>query len=150
VSISKSVRFEVLRRDGFKCRYCGRRPPEVALEIDHFHPRSRGGLDTVENLITACYDCNRGKAARLIADPYPIKYVEPVIPEYFDPTSDLFEDGCSSDGEDPYPYWFHEETTKPIPWSREAVQEGIIGLAPALRTYTMAADVCASIGECFA
>lgn len=55
------TRFEVFKRDGFICQYCGRRPPEVILEADHIVPKSKGGTDIIENLITACYECNRGK-----------------------------------------------------------------------------------------
>jgi hypothetical protein len=33
------------------------------LEIDHVIPVVDGGGDNEENLVTACFDCNRGKAA---------------------------------------------------------------------------------------
>lgn len=58
------VRFAVLERDGFACRYCGRTPLQhgVTLVVDHVYPRDRGGPDTPDNLITACSDCNAGKA----------------------------------------------------------------------------------------
>jgi len=64
MAISKKTRFEVFKRDGFTCQYCGRKPPEVILEIDHILPKKRKGKDNIENLITACFDCNRGKGAR--------------------------------------------------------------------------------------
>lgn len=60
-SPSPRVRFVVLQRDGFACRYCGRRPPEVALELDHVISVADGGTDVVENLVAACSDCNLGK-----------------------------------------------------------------------------------------
>jgi len=59
--ISKKLRFEVFKRDGFKCAYCGKCPPQVTLEVDHIDPKSKGGKDDINNLITACFDCNRGK-----------------------------------------------------------------------------------------
>ncbi len=60
-SIPLSLRFEVLKRDKFICQYCGKTPPEVKLEIDHRIPESKGGETTTDNLITACFECNRGK-----------------------------------------------------------------------------------------
>lgn len=63
-SLSKSVRFEVFKRDLFTCQYCGSTPPKVVLEVDHIEPVALGGGDDEGNLITACFDCNRGKAAR--------------------------------------------------------------------------------------
>ena len=74
-SISKKLRFEVFKRDGFQCGYCGKSPPEVTLEVDHINPKSLGGADDINNLLTACFDCNRGKAA------IPIDKAPPVLSE---------------------------------------------------------------------
>jgi len=63
MSISKKIRFEVFKRDGFRCAYCGKSPPDVLLEIDHIQPKSKRGKDDVNNYLTACFDCNRGKRA---------------------------------------------------------------------------------------
>jgi hypothetical protein len=60
--ISKRLRFEVFKRDGFVCQYCGSHPPDVVLEPDHIVPVCEGGPSIIENLVTACFDCNRGKA----------------------------------------------------------------------------------------
>ena len=65
-SLPASVRFKVLRRDGFTCVYCGRKPPEVRLQVDHVKPRSKGGSDALQNLRAACVDCNLGKGVRSI------------------------------------------------------------------------------------
>lgn len=65
MAITKRVRFEVLRRDGFQCQYCGLRAPETAegLTIDHVIPVALGGPDDPSNLVTACRDCNAGKTS---------------------------------------------------------------------------------------
>lgn len=63
-AIPQSVRFAVFKRDEFTCQYCGRHPPAVILEIDHVTPVAEGGCDFEDNLLTACFDCNRGKGAR--------------------------------------------------------------------------------------
>lgn len=63
MAVSKRIRYEVLRRDGFTCRYCGAKAPDVELQVDHVMPASLGGGDTPGNLVTACRDCNIGKAS---------------------------------------------------------------------------------------
>lgn len=60
-AISKKMRFEVFKRDSFTCQYCGRKAPDVILEIDHIKPVAKGGENTLLNLITSCKECNRGK-----------------------------------------------------------------------------------------
>jgi hypothetical protein len=62
VSISTRTRFEILKRDGFRCRYCGATAVDVLLHVDHVVPRAGGGTDDAANLITACADCNLGKS----------------------------------------------------------------------------------------
>ena len=65
-----ALRWGVLKRDAFTCQYCGRSAPEVKLEVDHITPVSEGGEDTKENLVTACYSCNRGRSALSLRDKY--------------------------------------------------------------------------------
>lgn len=67
--VCQKTRFEVFKRDGFTCQYCGRKSPEVILEADHIVPASKGGKEEMGNLITSCRDCNRGKSnIRLVID----------------------------------------------------------------------------------
>ena len=68
MGIGKKMRFEVFKRDSFKCQYCGATSPDVVLEVDHIKPKKEGGKDNITNLITACKDCNSGKGARLLDD----------------------------------------------------------------------------------
>jgi hypothetical protein len=60
-------RFEVLSRDHFRCRYCGRDARDTVLEVDHVVPIAKGGTDSMENLATACIECNRSKRDLLVA-----------------------------------------------------------------------------------
>ena len=64
--ISRRMRFAVLFRDSSTCQYCGRRPPEVILHVDHRIPVSKGGTNELENLLAACEDCNLGKSDRFV------------------------------------------------------------------------------------
>lgn len=66
--LSKKIRFEVFKRDQFKCQYCGSSAPDVVLQVDHINPVSNGGDNELLNLITSCEPCNNGKRARLIDD----------------------------------------------------------------------------------
>jgi|ERR1700749_1184528 len=66
MAVSKKTRFDVFKRDGFKCQYCGRNPPIVILEVDHIIPVSKNGTDRIDNLVTSCFDCNRGKTNGLL------------------------------------------------------------------------------------
>lgn len=62
----KSLRQFILKRDNFTCQYCGAR--HKPLEVDHIKPRAKGGLDTEENLITACITCNRSKGSKCLSE----------------------------------------------------------------------------------
>lgn len=64
-AISKKLRFEIFKRDKFKCKYCGEDPSRgIILNIDHIIPVAKGGTNDELNLITACFDCNAGKSDR--------------------------------------------------------------------------------------
>ena len=65
---SMKLRFEILKRDNFKCCACGASPakdPRVELHIDHIIPWSKGGETNKENLQTLCSICNIGKGNSL-------------------------------------------------------------------------------------
>lgn len=72
-TLSKKLRFEVFKRDSFKCQYCGASSPEAVLHVDHIKPVSKGGTNDLLNLITSCSSCNLGKGARELGDHTTIK-----------------------------------------------------------------------------
>lgn len=57
----------IFQRDKFKCQYCDFDGSAfdgwVFLQVDHFKPRSAGGPDSDDNLVTACIICNQMKGA---------------------------------------------------------------------------------------
>jgi len=69
--VNNRLRHRILRRDGWKCVYCGKGPPEVVLEIDHVTPVASGGSDDQSNLVTACRGCNQGKSDQPAVEPMP-------------------------------------------------------------------------------
>lgn len=66
-----ALRFKILQRDNFTCRYCGQFAPNVTLEVDHVIPYVEGGTDEDDNLVTSCRACNRGKEALRSIRPHP-------------------------------------------------------------------------------
>jgi 5-methylcytosine-specific restriction endonuclease McrA len=56
------TRRNILHRDSHTCQYCGYSGDDLTL--DHIIPKSRGGLDTWDNIITACTRCNVKKGSR--------------------------------------------------------------------------------------
>ncbi len=67
--INDNTRFEVFKRDGYRCRICGTSPeknPEITLHLDHVIPIALGGNSDIENLQTLCSSCNMGKKAKLM------------------------------------------------------------------------------------
>jgi diadenosine tetraphosphate (Ap4A) HIT family hydrolase len=62
--LSGSLRYEVLKRAGFRCELCGISADRRAIEVDHILPRKRGGSDDLTNLQALCFKCNANKGAR--------------------------------------------------------------------------------------
>lgn len=62
-SVSTRLRFEIFKRDGFQCFYCGATPLQSPLHIDHVVAVANGGEDDPANLVTACEKCNLGKSS---------------------------------------------------------------------------------------
>jgi 5-methylcytosine-specific restriction endonuclease McrA len=66
-------------RDNHTCQYCSRKFHGSELTLDHVLPRSRGGRNTWENLVTACKKCNQAKDDRT-PDEAGMKLLHRVIP----------------------------------------------------------------------
>ena len=63
--MTASKRYDILTRDSYRCRICGRTAHDgVKLEVDHIIPVSKGGKTIDSNLQTLCFDCNQGKKAK--------------------------------------------------------------------------------------
>lgn len=60
------VREYLLEKWDRKCAYCGVK--NVPFEVEHIHPKSKGGTDRISNLAIACHDCNQEKGNRDIRD----------------------------------------------------------------------------------
>lgn len=118
-SINKHLRVQILRRDGSKCRICGRTSDEVPLEVDHIKPISEGGTDEIENLATLCRDCNLGKSNYKFSDYNSLNLLPDDIEKYFYSSHDdkdgrfnryhLYCDCKKSSRRGPSDYTYHHE-----------------------------------------
>lgn len=61
--MTPSLRYDIMKRDGFRCVLCGRSVEKngVTLHIDHIVPVAKGGKTVPDNLRTLCEECNKGK-----------------------------------------------------------------------------------------
>jgi len=61
--IPPKLRFNIFRRDDYKCQICGAtvKDENVRLEVDHKISIAKGGTNDLSNLWTLCFTCNRGK-----------------------------------------------------------------------------------------
>lgn len=66
-AVSVSMRYDILKRDSFRCVRCGRSPANEAgiqLQVDHIVPWANGGETRLDNLQVLCAECNAGKSNR--------------------------------------------------------------------------------------
>ena len=67
--MTPSLRYDVMRRDGFRCVLCGRTVNDgIKLHVDHIMPIAKGGKTVKSNLRTLCHECNLGKSDKYIED----------------------------------------------------------------------------------
>lgn len=72
-------RNNIFKRDNYTCQYCDSKRD---LTIDHIQPKSRGGLNIWENLVTACISCNNSKGDKTPDEAGMILKSEPHKPSY--------------------------------------------------------------------
>lgn len=77
--MTASLRYEILKRDGFRCQICGRSADDgIVLHVDHIIPVSKGGKTEPDNLRTLCQDCNLGKRDKLETVSVPVSCCDTV------------------------------------------------------------------------
>lgn len=78
-----------------RCAYCDRPTPLDVLEPDHVHPLSRGGSNSITNLVPACRECNGHKRNLMLTEWYADRALRGMKPRILNPvlraalTSDL-------------------------------------------------------------
>lgn len=72
-------RFNIYRRDGYRCMYCG---SKESLTLDHVQPKSKGGTNSWTNLVTCCMKCNIIKGDRTPDEAGMTLLQKPFTPSY--------------------------------------------------------------------
>lgn len=72
--ITPKKRFEVLKINWFRCKYCWRNGENVSLEVDHIIPKKKWWWDDIDNLVCCCRECNMWKWDSDVAIPAKISY----------------------------------------------------------------------------
>ena len=74
------TRKRIFRRDGFECCYCG---SHRNLTVDHVIPKSRGGSNYWDNLVTSCGRCNSNKDNKTPEEAGLKMRYKPMVPNMF-------------------------------------------------------------------
>jgi len=61
-------RIKVYERDSYKCRYCQKQLTRFTATLDHVTPVAENGDNSLDNLVTACLNCNSRKNNRPLGD----------------------------------------------------------------------------------
>ena len=77
---AKWSKFNIKLRDNFTCQYCGKKFSHRSLTIDHVFPKSKGGVHSWKNSVSACKPCNQKKKDHKNIKPK----VKPYHPSYFE------------------------------------------------------------------
>lgn len=108
------TRFNVFLRDRFSCQYCGGPFPTQELTFDHVIPRSRGGMTTWQNVVTACSACNLRKGNMMPR----AASMEPLQAPFQPTTWQLQENGRAFP-----PNYLHESWRDYLYWDSELLDE---------------------------
>ena len=66
--LNRNTRAKVLKRDGYRCFYCGKVLSKKSATMDHVEARAKGGSNGRKNLVSSCVECNRAKGSKSILE----------------------------------------------------------------------------------
>jgi len=104
----KFSRVNIYARDSYRCQYCAARCAIDELTYDHVIPRSQGGRTTWDNIVTACYACNRRKANRTPAEAGMMLLATPTRPTWMPAVQIRVSARSVPDAWRDYVYWTGE------------------------------------------
>jgi len=89
----KYSRENVFHRDGYVCQYCGKKFKRDDLTIDHVVPKSHGGSNNWDNIVSSCEPCNAKKADRTPGQANMHLMHPPSEPQWYSPLQKVAERG---------------------------------------------------------
>jgi 5-methylcytosine-specific restriction endonuclease McrA len=104
----KFSRVNIYARDGHRCQYCGAACSIAELTYDHVIPRAQGGKTSWENIVSACYACNRRKANRTPAQAGMVLRSRPARPTWLPAVQIRVSTRSVPDAWRDYVYWTGE------------------------------------------
>ena len=128
----------LLEKWGRDCVYCGK--PNLPLQVEHIHPRSKGGSDRISNLTLSCEKCNQKKGTKDIKDflkKEPLK-LKKILAQAKKPLADTAATPGASSGGTPPTHWLVNVTRFKLLFNLKAtgkpVETGSGGLTKFNRT----------------
>jgi 5-methylcytosine-specific restriction endonuclease McrA len=82
----KVNRTRVYKRDNHECVYCG---SKKQLTLDHVIPKSKGGRNEWNNLVTCCFKCNLKKGDKTLEESKMVMKIKPYVPSILDDNGKL-------------------------------------------------------------
>lgn len=79
----KLTRKNIFLRDCYECQYCGKTITLNSGTVDHVFPKSRGGANSWENLVAACFPCNVKKKNRTPEEAGKVLLSKPEKPKWY-------------------------------------------------------------------
>ncbi|HPH65607.1 MAG TPA: HNH endonuclease [Kofleriaceae bacterium] len=104
----KFSRVNIAARDRYRCQYCDRKCALSEITYDHVLPRSRGGVTSWENIVSACVACNSRKANRTPTEAGMALRTAPVRPQWMGAVTITVSTRSVPDAWRDYLYWTGE------------------------------------------
>jgi 5-methylcytosine-specific restriction endonuclease McrA len=78
----KFTRRNIYEHYAYRCCYCGVKFSSQDLNLEHVHPKSRGGKTGWDNIVTACVKCNLKKGDKLLHETDMKLLIKPTKPKW--------------------------------------------------------------------
>ena len=64
MATAHKIALKLAERRGWYCHWCGKTLDKKSVTADHIIPKSKGGKNTIENIVPSCQRCNNIRGDR--------------------------------------------------------------------------------------